>query len=106
MENNTSKKLYRSNKNKMIGGVCGGVGEYFNIDPTLVRLAFVLLGLCAGGLIAYIAALIIVPEGTCEEPATAESNTAQAEAAPSADDSSTDQAEKTTSPNENSPTML
>ena len=63
MENNTPpKKLYRSAKDKMIGGVCGGLGEYFNIDSTIVRLAFILLGLCAGGLIAYIAALIIVPE--------------------------------------------
>ena len=45
MENNTPpKKLYRSAKDKMIGGVCGGLGEYFNIDSTIVRLAFILLG--------------------------------------------------------------
>ena len=57
------KKLYKSKKNKMLGGVCGGIGEYFHIDPTLVRLGFV--GLCViagGGLIAYIIALIIIPE--------------------------------------------
>ena len=59
---NTEKKLYKSNKNKMIDGVCGGIGEYFNIDPTLVRLGFVLLGICAGGgFLAYIIALVIIP---------------------------------------------
>ena len=39
------KKLYRSRSNRMICGVCGGVGEYFNIDATLIRLLLVLLGL-------------------------------------------------------------
>lgn len=56
------KPLYKSNKNKIIDGVCGGIGEYFGIDPTLVRLGFV--GLCVlagGGLLAYIVALIIIP---------------------------------------------
>ena len=42
------KKLYKSNKNKMIDGVCAGIAEYFNIDPTLVRLGTVFLT-CAGG---------------------------------------------------------
>ncbi len=56
------KKLYKSNKNKMIDGVCGGIGEYFNIDPTLVRLGFVALCIFAGGgLLAYIVALVIIP---------------------------------------------
>ncbi len=58
----SEKKLYKSNKNKMIDGVCGGIGEYFGIDPTLVRLAAVVLCVFGGGgLIAYIAALIIIP---------------------------------------------
>lgn len=39
------KRLYRSNSNKMIAGVCGGIGEYFNIDPTLIRLAWVLVSI-------------------------------------------------------------
>ena len=59
----SQKKLYKSSKNKMLGGVCGGIGEYFNIDPTLVRLGFV--GLCilaGGGFLAYIVALIIIPD--------------------------------------------
>ena len=60
------KKLYRSNTNKMLAGVCGGIGEYFNVDPTLVRLGFVALSfLAGGGLLVYILAAIIIPkEGT------------------------------------------
>ena len=57
------KRLYKSNSNKVIDGVCGGIGEYFNIDPTLVRLAWVILGFCGGmGLWAYIIAAIIIPQ--------------------------------------------
>ena len=56
------KPLYKSTTNKMIDGVCGGIGEYFGIDPTLVRLGFVALCVLAGGgLLAYIVALIIIP---------------------------------------------
>lgn len=57
------KPLYKSKTNKMIAGVCGGIGEYFGIDPTLVRLGFA--GCCllvGGGLIAYIIALIVIPD--------------------------------------------
>lgn len=58
-----SKKLYKSNSNKIICGVCGGIGEYFNIDPTIVRLIFIILFCGAGsGLLAYIIAAIIIPE--------------------------------------------
>ncbi len=42
------KRLYRSRKDRMICGVCGGIAKYFNIDPTLVRLAFVLISMGAG----------------------------------------------------------
>lgn len=58
------RRLYRSETNKMISGVCGGIGEYFNIDPTLIRLAWVLISIPMaffGGLIAYILAAIIIP---------------------------------------------
>lgn len=56
------KRLYKSSKNKMIDGVCARIAEYFNIDPTLIRLAAVAL-LFAGGsaVIAYIVAMIIMP---------------------------------------------
>lgn len=58
------KQLRKSNTNKKIAGVCGGIGEYFGIDPTLVRLGFVALSLLAGGgLAVYIIAAIIMPEG-------------------------------------------
>lgn len=55
------KKLYKSSTNKMIDGVCAGIAEYFNIDPTLVRLGAVVLGLSGSGVLAYIIAACIVP---------------------------------------------
>jgi phage shock protein C len=56
------KRLYRSEKEKMIAGVAGGLAEYFNIDPTLVRIGFVLATLAWGtGVIAYLAMWLIVP---------------------------------------------
>ena len=55
-----NRKLYRSNKDKMICGVCGGLGEYLNVDPTLIRLAWVLLTCWAGmSILAYLVAVII-----------------------------------------------
>lgn len=55
------KRLFKSD-NRMLCGVCGGIAEYFNIDPTLVRLATVFLAFWAGsGILAYIAAAIIIP---------------------------------------------
>ena len=57
------KKLYRSRENAMLAGVCGGIGEFFEIDPTLVRLAWVVLGFCGGvGIWAYIIAALIIPQ--------------------------------------------
>ena len=56
------KKLYKSNKNKMIDGVCGGIAEYFNLDPTLVRVGLVLFCAMGGaGLLAYIIMAIVMP---------------------------------------------
>jgi phage shock protein C len=55
------KKLYRSNTDKMLCGVCGGIAEYLNIDPTVVRLLWVIFGLTVVGIFAYVAAAIIVP---------------------------------------------
>lgn len=57
------KRLYRVREGKMLCGVCGGLGEYFNIDPTLVRLAAVLLTFAGfSGLLAYLVAAIVIPE--------------------------------------------
>lgn len=56
------KKLYRSDENKMLAGGCGGIAEYFGVDPTLIRLAWVVFSLLGGsGLLAYILAAIIIP---------------------------------------------
>ncbi len=58
------KKLKRS-KNKMIAGVCGGIGEYLGIDPTLVRVGYVILSLVSAafpGLLVYIILWIVIPE--------------------------------------------
>jgi phage shock protein C len=57
------KRLYRSNTNKVFGGVCGGLGDYFEIDPVLVRIIAVLAALANGvGLLAYIIGWIIIPK--------------------------------------------
>ena len=59
-----NRKLYKSNQNKMIAGVCGGLVEFFDVDPTLIRLLWVIFALAAGsGLLVYIASAIIIPEG-------------------------------------------
>ena len=56
------KKLYKSNQNKMLDGVGGGIAEYFGIDPTVVRLIWALFSLMGGcGILAYIIAAIIIP---------------------------------------------
>lgn len=56
------KRLYKSKKDKIIDGVCAGIAEYFNIDPTLVRLGTVILSCAVGsGILAYIICAIIIP---------------------------------------------
>lgn len=68
-----AEKLYRSKKNKVLAGVCGGLAEYFNVDATLIRLAWVLAVFFGGsGLVLYILAIVIIPE----EKIVAEKNTA------------------------------
>ncbi len=60
---NNQKRLYRSNQDRMFAGVCGGIAEYLDVDPTLVRLVFVALTLMGGpGFIIYIVLMLIVPE--------------------------------------------
>ncbi|AKB56043.1 Stress-responsive transcriptional regulator [Methanosarcina barkeri 227] len=56
--------MYRSKKNRIIAGVCGGLGEYFKVDPTLIRLLWLLISIVGtgSGLVAYIIAWIIIPE--------------------------------------------
>lgn len=60
-----AKKLYRSDANKIFAGVIGGVGEYFNIDPTLLRIIWLLIVLATGvvpGIVAYLIAIFVVPK--------------------------------------------
>ena len=58
-----SKRLYKSSTNRVLCGVCGGIGEYLNLDPTVIRLLCIILVCGAGsGLLAYIVAAIIMPE--------------------------------------------
>ena len=63
------RKLYRSYVNRMIGGVCGGIAEYFHIDPTLVRLVWVTIALFGGiGIIVYLISLVIIPNNPDQVP--------------------------------------
>lgn len=56
------KKLYKSRKEKMFAGVCGGIAEYFDVDPVLVRILFVIFTFMGGsGVIAYIVGMIVMP---------------------------------------------
>ena len=58
-----NKKLYRSDRDKKLCGVCGGIAEYFGLDSTLVRLGWALFTLAGGaGILAYIVCAIIIPE--------------------------------------------
>ena len=71
-------KTLRKSNNRIVCGVCGGIAEYFNIDPTLVRLGFVAGSIIFGsGLLAYIVAAVIMPEAAPESVKTAETHSAE-----------------------------
>ncbi|MBU5294671.1 PspC domain-containing protein [Anaerosalibacter bizertensis] len=59
-----SKKFYRSSNDKIIAGVCGGLGEYFNIDPSIIRIFWLLFSISGSGsgIVAYIICAIVIPE--------------------------------------------
>lgn len=67
-----NKKLYLSDTDKKLGGVCGGIAEYFGIDSTIVRIAWVLLALCAGSsILVYLVSWFIIPrKQLCEAKTT------------------------------------
>jgi phage shock protein C len=78
-----NKRLTRSRKDKKIAGVCGGFAEYLDVDPTLLRIVVVMLALLGGwGLIGYIIAWIVMPEGPLVEPAPAQAPSAAPHLAP------------------------
>lgn len=57
------KKLVKSYRNRTISGVCGGIGEYLETDPTLIRIAFILITLMGGsGVLLYIACALVMPD--------------------------------------------
>ncbi|MGE5590056.1 MAG: PspC domain-containing protein [Bacillota bacterium] len=56
------KRLYRSRSERVIAGVCGGLAQYFAVDPTLVRIIWVLLALSGTGILLYLIALLVIPE--------------------------------------------
>lgn len=68
----SEKRLYRSRDNRMVGGVCGGLGEYFGIDPTVVRLIFVLGSFLGMGslVLVYLILMLVVPEEPSETPSS------------------------------------
>ena len=58
------RRLTRSNRNKMIAGVCGGLAEYLNVDPTVMRVLYVLVSILSGvfpGIVAYIVLMFLMP---------------------------------------------
>lgn len=58
-----AKRIYRSREEKVIAGVCGGLGDYLGIDPVLIRIVWVVTVICAGtGILAYILAWILIPK--------------------------------------------
>lgn len=66
------KRLYKSKTNKVIAGVIGGIGEYFDVDPTLLRLGYLLLAVLTAivpAIIAYLVAMIVVPNAPATTPA-------------------------------------
>ncbi len=63
------KRLYRSETDKKIGGVCGGLAEYFGIDPTIVRIIFVILALVwGGGVVIYLICWLVFPKKSALPP--------------------------------------
>lgn len=77
------KRLYKSRKNRVIAGVCGGIAEYFNVDPVLIRVIAVLLFFTGGAaLIAYIVGMLIIPNQPWEEIQEGEKSQAQSPAPP------------------------
>lgn len=58
----SAKRLYKSRRDRIICGVCGGIAEYFDVDPTLVRIAVALFATTGTGFLVYIIAAIVMPE--------------------------------------------
>ena len=71
MEQPQPRKLYRSQTDRKVAGVCGRLAEYFNVDVTVIRILFVVLAVCGGaGLVLYLAMWILVPDRSKAQPPT------------------------------------
>ena len=57
-----NRKLYRSSRDRLLCGVCGGIGEYLNVDPTLIRLVWAILACSGTGFLVYLLAAVIIPQ--------------------------------------------
>ena len=67
MTSTEMKRLFRSRTNRILGGVCGGIGEYMNADPTVIRVIFIIVALAFGtGVLFYIIAWLVIPEKPIE----------------------------------------
>lgn len=81
-EADSGRRLYRSVKDRKLGGVCGGLAEYLDADPTIIRLVWALLTIFPGaivcGLLAYLVAWIVIPEAPVARTAAAESHSSPA----------------------------
>ncbi len=89
----TTKRLYRPRNDRMIAGVCAGIGNYLNIDPTLIRLGLLLLAIWGGGgILAYIIAWVVIPEEPLPSPTSDLMMPGQAPMPPSAPQPPADQA--------------
>lgn len=74
------KKIYRSRENKLVAGVLGGFGEYFEVDPTIMRLGYLLILILTAvipGILLYIIAALIIPEAPLITPSTPVANDAE-----------------------------
>lgn len=89
------KRLYRSRHERVIAGVCGGLAQYFAVDPTLVRIIWVLLALSGTGVLLYLVALLVIPEeprAAAEQAAGSEERAAEGQGAPRPTESDRDSA--------------
>jgi phage shock protein PspC (stress-responsive transcriptional regulator) len=76
------KRLYRSKTNRVVAGVCGGIGEYLDIDPILVRIAWILFCFMGGaGILAYFISMVIIPENPQEKAPEVKKRKDEAQAA-------------------------
>jgi phage shock protein C len=85
---NNYKRLYRSRDDRMISGVAAGIAKYFNVDPTLIRLLFVVFALSGGsGVLAYVILAVVMPEEPVEDSAPVQTESSVEPEGPDTDES-------------------